>query len=272
MRPGRATGTCCAPTGCPAWSARRPCTGPCPPCPIPDDAVLQLVELAIRGGGPDNITCIVADVVDSATALRQPGRAGSVLAGAASNGGRPTLLRTDSPAGARAPAAQPDRAAGGDRGRPRRPRAAGRGTATTRSDEPEPRCRRRWPVVTSILVLLLLLIVGGGYAGWRYTQDQYYVGDRRTARSPSSTGSTRAWPGSACPTCTSGPDIPLAGVPSSDQAAIRATDPPPACGGRAASCRTSGNELPGLQAAYAAESSTTATRTYKHRLGNYKKK
>src|SRR5262249_43688596 len=64
--------------------------------PDPEDAVLQLVELAIKGGGPDNITCIVADVVDSASALRPPTRI-SVLAGAASNGGRPTL-RTNSPA------------------------------------------------------------------------------------------------------------------------------------------------------------------------------
>ena len=32
----------------------------------PDEAVIQLVELAIRSGGPDNITCIVADVIDAA--------------------------------------------------------------------------------------------------------------------------------------------------------------------------------------------------------------
>jgi len=63
-----------------------------------DEVVLQLVELAIRGGGPDNITCIVADVVDSAaTAL--PPSAASVMAGAASNGSGGTHFRTDSPAG-----------------------------------------------------------------------------------------------------------------------------------------------------------------------------
>ena len=33
----------------------------------PDQAAPQLIELAIHGGGPDNITCIVADVVDTAT-------------------------------------------------------------------------------------------------------------------------------------------------------------------------------------------------------------
>jgi len=31
----------------------------------PDKAALRLVELAIKGGGPDNITCIVADVIDA---------------------------------------------------------------------------------------------------------------------------------------------------------------------------------------------------------------
>ena len=35
--------------------------------PDPDEVVIQLVELANRAGGPDNITCIVADVLDTAT-------------------------------------------------------------------------------------------------------------------------------------------------------------------------------------------------------------
>src|SRR5262249_60421654 len=50
----------------------------------PDDTVRQLIDLAIQGGGPANITCIVADVVDSATAVRPPSGA-SALAGAGSN-------------------------------------------------------------------------------------------------------------------------------------------------------------------------------------------
>jgi len=36
--------------------------------------------------------------------------------------------------------------------------------------------RRRWPIVTTSLVVLLGVIIGGGYIGWRWTQDQYYVG------------------------------------------------------------------------------------------------
>ena len=134
----------------------------------PEDAVLQLVDLAIRGGGPDNITCIVADVVDSATAPRPPSDI-SVMAGAASNGGRPNI-RTDSPAARAHLLAQ----------------TAPQAAIVVDHEEPAPRIvhdeedaeppRRRWPIVTSLFVLLLVVVIGGLYLGWRYTQDQYYVG------------------------------------------------------------------------------------------------
>jgi PPM family protein phosphatase len=51
----------------------------------PDKAALRLVELAIKGGGPDNITCIVADVIDT-RATRVPPTWQPVFAGAAANG------------------------------------------------------------------------------------------------------------------------------------------------------------------------------------------
>ena len=51
----------------------------------PDKAALQLVELAIRGGGPDNITCIVADVLDTQVSPVPPTWA-PVFAGAAATG------------------------------------------------------------------------------------------------------------------------------------------------------------------------------------------
>src|SRR5580698_2799810 len=50
----------------------------------PETAARQLIDLAIHGGGPDNITCIVADVVDTAT-TRLPPTATAVMAGAAAN-------------------------------------------------------------------------------------------------------------------------------------------------------------------------------------------
>jgi protein phosphatase len=51
----------------------------------PDKAALQLVELAIRGGGPDNITCIVADVLDTSVSAVPPTWT-PVFAGAAATG------------------------------------------------------------------------------------------------------------------------------------------------------------------------------------------
>ena len=66
----------------------------------PDKAALRLVELAIKGGGPDNITCIVADVIDDRSS-RVPPTWQPVFAGAATNGAPADLrppARQSSPA------------------------------------------------------------------------------------------------------------------------------------------------------------------------------
>jgi protein phosphatase len=54
--------------------------------PDPAQVVLELIEQAIRGGGPDNITCIVADVIDTDRSKFAPTTA-PVLAGAAASAG-----------------------------------------------------------------------------------------------------------------------------------------------------------------------------------------
>ncbi len=59
----------------------------------PDAVTRQLIDLALRGGGPDNITCIVADVVDTASS-RLPPTGTPVMAGAAANPSDP-MLSTD---------------------------------------------------------------------------------------------------------------------------------------------------------------------------------
>ena len=97
----------------------------------PDKAALQLVELAIRGGGPDNITCIVADVVDTATS-RVPPTWQPVFAGAAANGA-PADLRPPGQAelaGDAGHAAQQDRSAADPAGRADDRRLARRATVT----------------------------------------------------------------------------------------------------------------------------------------------
>jgi protein phosphatase len=49
--------------------------------PDPESCIDRLIELALRGGGPDNITCIVADVVDV-----DYGEDAPIIAGAAGDG------------------------------------------------------------------------------------------------------------------------------------------------------------------------------------------
>jgi len=50
----------------------------------PEAVTRQLIDLALHGGGPDHITCIVADVVDTAASRVSP-TGTPVLAGAAAN-------------------------------------------------------------------------------------------------------------------------------------------------------------------------------------------
>jgi PPM family protein phosphatase len=138
-----------------------------------DEAVDQLIELAIRNGGPDNITCIVADVVDGTSGPELP-TTDTRVAGAAAGGDISSLLRAainGAPAGAVGPEA-------GDAG-PSLNGHRSRSTAKAADDEPagefgQP--KRRWPVVTSSLVILVLLIAGGLYVGYRAIQGNYYLG------------------------------------------------------------------------------------------------
>jgi PPM family protein phosphatase len=166
---------------------------------IPDleDVTLQLIELAIRGGGPDNITVVVADVVDDETESRAPTTV-PIMAGAASHGnaGDLSLLeRADSPAGRAQMLTQtspqpsvmldePRTAQDGWPGSEQEP--AGPDDWPETQSQPQLRSghraqrqrrhRRRWPIVTFALVVLAAVVIGGGYGAWDYTQHQYFVG------------------------------------------------------------------------------------------------
>jgi len=123
----------------------------------PQECVERLVQLALRGGGPDNITVVIADATDADIVEQAP-----IVGGAAARDRGNTTVADSSSAAARAAALR-------EPTRPPQPE----GAAYERED-PEP---RRHPVRTGVLVLLLLAVLGGGlFLGWRYTQDQYYVG------------------------------------------------------------------------------------------------
>jgi PPM family protein phosphatase len=165
----------------------------------PDAATRELIDLANAGGGPDNITCIVADVIDTATS-RLPLPPGPLLAGAAANAGG--LLAADGgdpfgAAGLEADFVRPGRTgtqvivAGDDLDRGLAGTiplaAAGNGTGpgagrARRSHRAQPRRsrpgrRRRWPIMTAALAVLVAVVAIGGYEVVQWTQRQYYLGD-----------------------------------------------------------------------------------------------
>ena len=131
----------------------------------PGAAAERLIELALRAGAPDNVTCVVADVVDlttGAAAALPP----QVVGAAAEQGvvAPPTspLQDTASPA---AKAAALTRSS--------------KRTATT-DDEPAvvppPSRVRRWSLRLLLTLLVLALLGGGGAAAYAWSQQQYFVG------------------------------------------------------------------------------------------------
>jgi protein phosphatase len=125
----------------------------------PQACVERLVQLALRGGGPDNITVVIADATDADIMEQAP-----IVGGAAARDRGNSTVADASSAAARAAALQP----------PPRP-AQPEGGAYERDEQDQP--PKRHPVRTSLLLVLLLGMLGSGlYLGWQYTQDQYYVG------------------------------------------------------------------------------------------------
>lgn len=128
--------------------------------PEPPRCVERLVQLALRGGGPDNITVIIADATDQDILEAAP-----IVGGAAARDRGMATSADESTPAARASALAPPRPAS-----PESPDAP-----TNREDESEP--SRRHPVRTAVLLTVLLGLVGAGvWLGWDYTQRQYYVG------------------------------------------------------------------------------------------------
>lgn len=122
----------------------------------PQDAVNELVDLALRGGGPDNITCVVADVVATATdGESTDGDEGAMVVGAVDLQPNSRRLRLpDTPAGRAAQLAR------GDEG----------------EESSAPRSRRTVLWLTALGMLLLGLLVGAVASWYTWSQSQYFVG------------------------------------------------------------------------------------------------
>jgi PPM family protein phosphatase len=113
----------------------------------------RLIELALRGGGPDNVTVVVADVIDYDYGQTQP-----ILAGAVS--------------GDDDQVAPPDTAAG--RASAFNPRRNEAKRVVPQPEEPQrkPRSRRRMLIAA---VLLVLVVLAGLAVGREIVRSNYYV-------------------------------------------------------------------------------------------------
>jgi protein phosphatase len=154
----------------------------------PQETVQQLIELALRGGGPDNITVIVADVLDIDGGDTLAGQLSDtpVVVGAVAenqhqlhdNGAMQTPAGRASSLGRPVPGQ-----GGGEFGPPGSGDTTGyvpTGGFGGYSDEDfiKPRAGRKW-LKRSLYIVLALAVIGGGlYGGYRWTQTQYYVGSK----------------------------------------------------------------------------------------------
>ena len=123
----------------------------------PGECAEELIRLALLAGGPDNVTCVVADIVPAGTV---PPSAPQIVGAAAKDRLAPT--RGGGGAAARAAAlASPtkelpvDDEAEAEADAPRRPRFA-------------------W-LLPVISLMLAIGVVIAGWLGWQWSQSQYYV-------------------------------------------------------------------------------------------------
>ncbi|MHB1595590.1 MAG: PP2C family protein-serine/threonine phosphatase [Streptosporangiaceae bacterium] len=210
-----------------------------------DEAVAQLIDLAIRAGGPDNITCVLAEVIDAGAAGADPTEDPIIVGALLTDDDAGTAQRSDSPA-ARAsllsrgllPAAGSGRDA-----EDTSPDLAGlpltvpdpSGTvsgAGTRDDaavaeddadaEDEGPGRRRWPIVTSALIVLFAVIGGAGYLGWHITQNEYFVGTQG-GKVAIFRGVNETVAGIHLSSVTLATNIPLGQIPTAEAGQIQAT-------------------------------------------------
>jgi PPM family protein phosphatase len=213
----------------------------------PADAVLALIDLAIRGGAPDNVTCIVADVIDSEQSGLAPTSAPVVVGAAANASGhdtkpltRPgmdgantsglTMLgtfaagRMTQTMSERATAQQANSRLVPGRRAPSSTVPGGRHAAEPAAQGSEvqqiSRRRRRWPLMTSILALFVLLLGGGLLVGYQYVHSQYYVGSRH-GKIVVFQGLDQQLLGISLSSPYRYTGIPLAGVQAQDAQAIR---------------------------------------------------
>ena len=138
----------------------------------PTGTVTRLVERALEAGAPDNVTCVVADLVADPEPVpaETPSTAMPVVVGAAAElRNRDRLPGIDFPADSQP---DPDRTAPAETPSPAK---SGAGAEAVPATKPPKRKRRLGPLVISLSAIAVVLIALVGFWGWAH--NQYYVGN-----------------------------------------------------------------------------------------------
>ncbi|WKD60088.1 PP2C-family Ser/Thr phosphatase [Corynebacterium ciconiae DSM 44920] len=138
----------------------------------PAEAARKLIDLALRGGGPDNVTVVVADVVDAEEADTSQLAVTPMVAGAlnSTNAEEP---RVDTSA-ARASLLDKDEAPPAKSEPEYIPPASDTAAEHDEDNEESSSSKFRW-IPISIALILILAVILGGWAFMRSVDSQYYL-------------------------------------------------------------------------------------------------
>ena len=132
----------------------------------PQETADQLVDLAVQAGGPDNITCVIADVSASGFDPQPDDTTEAHLVGAASIGAaHPDAMRYDD---------SEEAGEASDEGEPAHPEPEDAEEAERYA--PRHRSRWRWVALTAVLVVVLAAAAVGVRALAEWYDQQYFVG------------------------------------------------------------------------------------------------
>ncbi len=131
----------------------------------PRETTKRLVDLAVRGGAPDNVTCVVGDVVS----VKTQGNTQPITVGAAAE-------RRTSRATASLPLSPAAKAAALMREVTGAALAADDGDDNQGFDEARGRATRRWVRAALVAVVLVLSLAAASYGAWQWSQQELYVG------------------------------------------------------------------------------------------------
>ncbi|HYO85846.1 MAG TPA: PP2C family serine/threonine-protein phosphatase [Dermatophilaceae bacterium] len=135
----------------------------------PVDVADRLVQLALRSGAPDNVTCVVADLV---VADAQPSSHPVIVGAAADNTSQGTSAVPASPA---TKAAALRREATGTKDPEGTNGTDGTEQVLLAEEEDSP--RRRWIRLVLLPLIVVVALVGAGWAAYDWSQRQVYIGE-----------------------------------------------------------------------------------------------